>query len=152
MERDESESGRRQTTITLYIKATADHPHTVQPYYWTNKSKDQYQTATKNLIFQSHLYIFLSTSYSLNDDILKQAVQNINNIFDHLANLTNLKRPPHHRKKGLTNNEWFDTKCRQLRKVLRNASNQKYRQSDNPELRFQYWETEKLSELKKNSM
>lgn len=107
--------------ITLYIKTTANDPHTVepcnltyrkQPYKWTNKSKDEYQTAIKNPIFQSHLDCFLSTSYPLNQDGLRQAVQDMYNIFDHVADLSSLKKRQHHRPRDPTNDEWFDTECR----------------------------------------
>ncbi|XP_037603419.1 uncharacterized protein LOC119475038 isoform X2 [Sebastes umbrosus] len=139
--------------ITLYIRKTETDPHaakpsklnsTKQPYRWTNKSNDDYQKAITHQTIQSQLGHFLSTSYHHSNGSLNQIVQDINNIFDNVANLSNLKKSHHHRSKQPANEKWFDTDCKHLRKTLRSLSNQKHRQPDDPELRLQYWETLKL--------
>lgn len=139
--------------ITLYIRKTPTHPHVAepsklnrskQPYRWTNNSKDEYQKAIAHPAIQSQLDHFLSTSYPHSIDGINQAVQDMNYIFDITADLSNLKKSQHHSSNQPTNEKWFDSDCRRLRRTLRKLSNQKHRQPDDHELRLQYWETLKL--------
>jgi hypothetical protein len=67
-------------------------------------------------------------------------IWNKNFIFDKLASLANLKR--HESKPEIIDHEKrFDNDWRNLRKSLRNISNQKHRDPDNKNIRLRYVET-----------
>ncbi|KAF7640795.1 hypothetical protein LDENG_00013340, partial [Lucifuga dentata] len=72
-----------------------------------------------------------------------RAVESLNNIFDLTASLSNLKDSNRNPPKNNTNNndKWFDNECKNLRKQLRNLSNQKHRDPDNQNIRLHYGET-----------
>ncbi len=139
--------------ITLYIRKTPTDPHVAQPsrlnrskqpYRWTSHSKDDYQRAIGHPTIQTKLDHFLSTSYPHSNDGLNQAVGDINDIFDQTASLSNLNKSKHRGSNKSTDEKWFDSGCRCLRKALRKLSNEQHRQPDNYELRLRYWESLKL--------
>jgi hypothetical protein len=70
------------------------------------------------------------------------AVESLDNIFDISALLSNLKvsNIQAMNKKNI-NDKWFDDKCKNIRKTLRNQSNQTHRDPDNNNIRLHYYET-----------
>ena len=69
---------------------------------------------------QSCLDNFLDKMFPCNSEGLNIAVEKLNSIFD----LSDSSRKP---KKMIKNDKWFDEECKNLRKKLRNLSNQKHR-------------------------
>jgi hypothetical protein len=68
------------------------------------------------------------------------AVENLN-IFDLSASLSNLKMSSRQPKKMNNNDKWFDEEWKNLRKKLRNLSNQKHKFPENLSLRLNYGES-----------
>lgn len=78
-------------------------------------------------------------TYPPNKAGINLALNDINNIFNQLAFMCNLKKSS--KKKPKNNNEkWFDKECKTIRTTLRELSNKKHRDPDNQELRHQYQE------------
>ena len=97
------------------------------------------KTITKQPI-QSLLDNFLDNTFHCNSEGVNLAVENLNSIFDLSASLSNLKISNRKPKKMNNNDKWFDEECKNLRKKLRNLSNQKHRDPENLSLRLHYGE------------
>ena len=76
---------------------------------------------------QSLLDSFLDKMFHCNSEGVNLAVENLNGIFDLSASLSNLKMSNRKPKKLNNNDKRFDEECKNLRKKLRNLSNQKHR-------------------------
>ena len=68
-------------------------------------------------------------------------VENLNSIFDISASLSNLKISNRKPKKMNNNDKQFNEECKNLRKKLRNLSNQNHRDPENLSLRLHYGES-----------
>lgn len=134
--------------IILYIKQSETSPQTIRTPYqmskimsfkWTETSASNYSTAVDSSEIQSLIHSFQIQEYPKNQFGINQEVQDLNNIFYKTAQKSNLAivKP---KKKYLDTDKWFDLDCKALRKNLRNLSNQKHRQPDNPDLRLLYCE------------
>lgn len=84
-----------------YNRKTVTDPHAAQHsklnyakqhYRCTNNSKDDQQKAIRHQTIQSRLDYLLSASYPHRNDDLNQAVQDINNIFKNVADLSYLRK------------------------------------------------------------
>ncbi len=134
--------------ITLYIKQSETSPTPIRTPYqmikimsfkWTENSTTNYINAVESPEIQSRLHSFQTQAYPKNQFGINQEVQDLNNILYKTAQKSNLTtvKP---KKKRLDTDKWFDLDCKALRKNLRNLSNQKHRQPDNPDLRLHYCE------------
>ncbi len=132
--------------ITLYIKQSETSPTPIRTPYqmikimsfkWTENSTTNYINAVESPEIQSLLHSFQTQIYPKNQFGINQEVQDLNNILYKTAQKSNLTtvKP---KKKRLETDKWFDLDCKALRKNLRNVSNQKHRQPDNPDLRLHY--------------
>ncbi len=126
--------------ITLYIKQSETSPTPIRTPYqmikmmsfkWTENSATNYINAVESPEIQSGLHSFQTQIYPKNQFGINQEVQDLNNILYKTAQKSNLTtvKP---KKKRLETDKWFDLDCKALRKNLRNLSNQKHRQPDNP--------------------
>ena len=93
-----------------------------------NKFNPFYPTSRKNMFYY-------------NSDGVNLVVENLNSIFDLSASLSNLKMSNRQPKKINSNGKWFDEECKNLRKELRNLSNQKHSDPENLSLRLHYGES-----------
>ena len=81
--------------------------------------------------------------FHCNSEGVNLAVKNLNSIFHLLASLSNQNISNRKPKKIINNDKWFDEECKNLRKKLRNLSNQKHR-----DLRLHYGESLKQNRNK----
>ena len=136
--------------ITLYIKQTQAH-HTdgennklqraELAYKWDKNSKEHYQQVAGNNRIQSALNTFITKTHPQNQEGVNMAVRDLNNIFDDLATLANLKKPQKPQNRNHKDEKWFDLECKRLRRSFRNLSNQKHREPDNQQIRNKYLQT-----------
>ncbi len=111
----------------------------IMSFKWTENSATNYINAVESPEIQSLLHSFQTQAYPKKQFGINQEVQDLNNILYKTAQKSNLTtvKP---KKKRLETDKLFDLDCKALRKNLRNLSNQKHRQPDNPDLRLQYCE------------
>ena len=102
---------------------------------------ETYQKTIRQQQIQSLLDNFLGKTFHCNSEGVNLAVENLNSIFDLSASLSNLKISNRKPKKINNNDKWFDEECKNLRKKLRNLSNQKHRDPENLSLRLHYGES-----------
>ena len=85
-----------------------------------------YQKTIRQQI-QSILDNFLDKTFHCNSEGVNLAVENLNSIFAIAASLSNLQISSEQPKKMNNCDKWFDEERKNLRKKLRNLSNQKQR-------------------------
>lgn len=143
-------SDHSQTTLYLRREENTNiHPqpsklyNIKKNYRWFRNSTEKYLIANDHPQVHLLLDTFIEKTYSPNADGVNLAVENINDIFDYLATISNLKitKEKNHEPKQ---EDWFDSDCKRIRKNLRQLANQKHRQPDSADLRLRYCE-----ELKK---
>lgn len=137
---------------TVYLNRSTSNHETPKPtklntiktsYKWKEGSVETYQNAVQQQQVQSLLDQFLGENFQCNSEDVNRAVEQLNHIFDLSASLANLKATNRNARKTKNNNndKWFDNECKNLRKQLRNLSNQKHRDPDNQNIRIHYGET-----------
>ena len=140
-------SGHNQ--INIYLKRTHANQPCPNPsklynitthYRWEQNRLSEYQEAMSSHGNQEHLNAFLVHTYPHSKEGVNVATKHINNIFHYVAqqsNLPFLKQNP----KKVKQEKWYDSECKNIRKLLRQLSNQKHRDPENQDLRFHYSDT-----------
>ena len=88
---------------------------------------ETYQKTIRQQQMQSLLDNFLDKTFHCNSEGVNLAGENLNSIFDLSASPSNQKNSNRKPMKMNNNDKWFDEECKNLRKKLRNLSNQKQR-------------------------
>ena len=94
---------------------------------------ETYQKTIRQQQIQSLLDNFLHKTFHCNVEGVNLAAERLNSLFDLSASLSNLKMN--------NNDKCFDEECKNIRKKLRNMSNQKHRDPENLSLRLHYGES-----------
>lgn len=115
-----------------------------QSFRWAPNSAEAFiETLNSNEMMNS-IQFFNNSQYQNNKDGVNSATQNINCIFQKAASKANLRKPKQcniRSKNQNVSDKWFDNECKTIRKHLRQMSNKKHKQQNNPELRYEYFET-----------
>ena len=126
----------------IHNEQTPNKLHTIRKRYkWNEQSAEAFQNAIKQKQVQSQLDQFLETIFQENNESVNKAVESLNKIFESTASLANLKVSNRKARKNVENDKWYDNDCKNLRKKLRQLSNQKHRDPENQNTRIHYGET-----------
>lgn len=118
--------------------------NTREKYKWAEHTTETYLQAFCQPQVSLMIENVLMTTYPHNKEGVNIAVKRLNDIFNYLASICNLKTTKkahknNHMKKMTKNEKWFDRDCETTRKKLGLLSNQKHRQPDDPDLRLSYY-------------
>jgi len=137
-------SDHSQITVYLYRTETPNictkpgKMFKIKPSYkWGKESSEMYHSAVTQPETQALLSSFITTNYPHDKKGMNLAVYHLNNLFDHVAQTSNLATTKT-KQKRIKSDHWIDSECKKLRKSLRKRSNQKHQQPDNQDIHIQY--------------